>query len=38
MANLKKYLEQLRSLPEEAPVEPELKPERQKQDKKIRCS
>ncbi|GBF92152.1 peptidyl-prolyl cis-trans isomerase [Raphidocelis subcapitata] len=36
MAGLKKYLDQLRSLPEEVPIEPELKPERQKQDKKIR--
>lgn len=35
--SLKKYLDQLRSRPgEESPVEPELKPERQKHDKKIR--
>jgi hypothetical protein len=36
MTDLKKYLQQLRALPEEVPIEPELKPERQKQDKKIR--
>lgn len=36
MAGLKKYLEQLRSLPAEAAIEPDLKPDRQKQDKKIR--
>lgn len=36
MATLAKYLQQLRSLPDEVPIEPELKPERQKQDKKIR--
>ena len=37
MATLIKYLQQLRSLPEEVPIEPELKPERLKQDKRIRC-
>jgi hypothetical protein len=36
MAELKRYLNQLRSLPEEVPIEPDLKPERQKQDKKIK--
>ena len=36
MVTLQKYLDQLRSLPDEPTIEPELKPERQKQDKKIR--
>ncbi|KAI8469652.1 MAG: hypothetical protein J3K34DRAFT_512676 [Monoraphidium minutum] len=36
MAALKKYLQQLQALPDEAPIEPELKPQRQKQDKRIR--
>jgi hypothetical protein len=36
MAALQKYLERLKAVEEEVPIEPDLKPERQKQDKKIR--
>jgi hypothetical protein len=36
MSKLQQYLERLRALPEEVPIEPELKHERQKQDKKIK--
>ena len=35
-AALQAFLHELRSLPEEVPIEPELKYERQKKDKKLK--
>ena len=38
MIGLRKFLDQLKQLPEEKPIEPELKAEKKEKDRKIRCA